>query len=347
MIGHYQVKSNNFTMTNVVRSNLTVHKVKGRFFPNGDLQSAEGYAYKPRVGKDSILLQSYQLKTKNDSTLIEQKAGNNVKQYRYAGKGMLHLGINPYVFYMPLLATYAPQKVGDSLVSAHYVLDKGVPFTVKRISKTRLTAGSHLAGNFTLSLDEKGQVNTIDAIGSSWNLKGRVIPYLNMDSLIRAEALQEQRFGRLADINKADSVEATIGSTVVKINYSRPSVRGRVIFGEVVPWNRYWRTGANAATKLSISHSIFFNGQELPAGVYSLFTMPTQTGWTLLINKEATIWGTRYNPDKDILRVPMQVAPLKNLVELLTITVVPADGQGVIHIDWERTNASVTFSTKK
>jgi len=120
--------------------------VKGRFFPNGELQSVDGYAYKPRVGKDSIVLQSYKLSTKNDSTFIEQRAADNVKQYRYAGKGMLHLGINPYVFYMPLLANYAPQKVGDSIVSSHFVLDKGVPFTVKRINKTRLTAGSNLLG---------------------------------------------------------------------------------------------------------------------------------------------------------------------------------------------------------
>jgi hypothetical protein len=347
MIGEYTLKGNDFSMAIIVRANLAVHKVKGRFFANGDLKSAEGYAYKPIAGKDSLLLQSYKLITRNDSTIIEQKTGDNLKVYRYKGKGMMHLGINPYIFYMPLLAHYAPQKKGESVTSTHFVLDKGVPFIVKRINKTTVTAGSSLIGLFTIYLNEKGKVSSIDAIGSSWNVKGSIVPYLNMDSIIHVNALREQQYGALAELNKLDSLQTTIGASVIKIKYSRPSMRGRVIFGEVVPYNRYWRTGANMATKLSINSPIYFDNQELAAGEYSLYTMPTQQGWTMMFNKEANIWGTRYYPANDILKVPMQVAQIKEPVEVMTIEIEPVDNGGIIHIIWENTKASLPFTTKK
>jgi hypothetical protein len=124
-------------------------------------------------------------------------------------------------------------------------------------------------------------------------------------------------------------------------------MRGRAIFGEVVPWNRFWRTGANAATKISLSAPIFFNNKELPAGEYSIFTMPTKDGWTMMFNKQANIWGTQYNPANDVLRVPMKVKQLQEPVELMTIKIVPVNEGGTLNVIWEKTHASVSFTTKK
>ncbi len=346
MIGHYNLKGNNFNMTIVVMSNLNVHKVSGSFFSNGDIKSVEGYAYRPVFGKDSQLLQSYKLVTKNDSTLIEVKTGNNIKKYGYPGKGMMHLGINPYYFYYPLIADYAPTKTGDSISSSIFVFDKGFPLIVKRINKSTLTASSNIRGDYTLYLNEKGKVVSIDAMGTSSNLKGIVLSYLNMDSIIHVYALRAQQYGAMADLNKTDSVQTAIGSTFIKINYSRPSMRGRVIFGKVVPWNRWWRTGANAATKITLSGPIYFNRQELPPGEYSIFTMPGEHDWTMMFNKEADIWGLLYNPAHDVLRIPMQVEPLDEPVELMTIEIIPGDKGGVINILWEKTRAFVRFTTQ-
>lgn len=347
MIGHYILKGNDFNMVIVVMSNLNVHKVKGNLFPNGELKSAEGYIYKPGVAKDSLLLQSYKLITKNDSTFIQQKTAQNTAVYRYAGKGILHLGINPYIFYLPLLPNYVPKNTGDSIISSQHVLDNGVPFIVKRINKTTLTARSRLLGSFTLYLNEKGKLKAIDGVGTTWNVKGTLVPYLNMDSVIHANSEREQQYGAIPDLNKPDSVQATIASMIIKINYNRPSMRSRIIFGEVVPWNRFWRTGANAATRISLNAPVLFNNKELPAGEYSIFTMPTQSGWTMMFNKEANIWGTRYNPANDVLKVPMQVEQLKEPVELMTIEIVPVNDGGAINVIWEKTKASVKFTTKK
>jgi hypothetical protein len=347
MIGHYQVNGNDFDMTVLVRLTSEVHKLKGTLFSTGECKSVEGYAYKPILGKDSVLLQTYKLFTRNDSTFTEQTIGGNVSVFGYSGKGMLHLGIHPYVFFTPLMALKAPAKSGDSLRSAHLVYGTKSPFIIKRINKHTIAVGSPVMGMFTIYLNKKGKPNYIDAIGSSMNVTGRILPYLNMDSLIRVEAIRAQQYGVMPPLNKPDSVQATIGSTGIHIKYSRPSRRSRVIFGEVVPWNRFWRTGANAATKIHLSAPIFFTDKELPAGEYSIFTMPTKHGWTMMFNKEANIWGTQYNPANDVLRVPMQVEQVKEPVELMTIEVVPVNGGGAIQVIWEKTKASVAFTTKK
>jgi hypothetical protein len=347
MIGHYNLKGNDFNMTIVVMSHLNVHKVSGRLFPNGDIRSVEGYAYRPTVSKDSQLIQSYKLVTRNDSTFIELKTGNSINKYSYPGRGMMHLGINPYYFYYPLIANYAPKKSGDSISSHIFAFDKGFPFIIKRINKTTLTASSATRGVYTLYLNKNGKVVSIDAIGTSSNLRGTVVPNLNMDSVINAYRMRDQQYGAVADLNKTDSIQSTIGSTVIKINYSRPSMRGRVIFGRVVPWNHFWRTGANAATKITLSGPIFFNNKELPAGEYSIFTMPTEHDWTIMFNKEANIWGLLYNPSNDVLRIPMQVVQLKEPVQLMTIEIAPIEKGGVINIMWENTKVFVEFTTQK
>ncbi|WP_185155625.1 DUF2911 domain-containing protein [Rudanella paleaurantiibacter] len=347
LIGHYQVNGDDFDMTVLVRLTSEVHKLKGTLFPTGECKSVEGYAYKTVPGTDSVLLQTYSLVTRSDSTFTEQRIGGNVSRFGYAGKGMLHLGIYPYVFFTPLMALRAPGKSGDSLRSAHFVYGTKYPFTLKRINKSTVAAGSPVMGMFTIYLDKKGKPNYIDAIGSSLNVKGRILSYLNLDSLIRSEAIRAQQYGVMPPLNKPDSVQATIGTTGIHIAYSRPSRRGRVIFGEVVPWNRFWRTGANAATKIRLSGPIFFADKELPAGEYSIFTIPSKNGWTLMFNKEANIWGTQYNPAHDVLRVPMQVEQVKEPVDLMTIEVVPVNGGGVIRVLWENTKASVAFTTRK
>jgi hypothetical protein len=134
---------------------------------------------------------------------------------------------------------------------------------------------------------------------------------------------------------------------VIKIRYSRPAVRGRVIFGEIVPYDRFWRTGADAATKLTLSQAIYFNGKELPAGEYSIFTLPSKNGWTIMFNKESDIWGTEYKAENDVLRVPMSTAALPESVEWLTIAVVPAGKGGRIEVSWDNLRASVAFSLLK
>ncbi len=344
-ITHYRLTGDDFIATVVQRANSNVNKIKGKFFPSGELQYMEGYRYKPVIGKDSLLLLTFRFYQKGDSTYFEEKSGNSIYRRKDSGRAMVNYW--PYVQMNVILANYAPKNVGDSIVSNHIIGDlPPAKFVMKRIADRKLTAYSRVMGPFTLYLNEKGKVESLDATGSSYNVKGTIVPHLNLDSIILSYARREEKFGPFGWPNKSDSIQTVIGNSSIKINYTRPSMRGRVIFGEVVPWNRYWRTGANQATKITTSYPLYFNGKILPAGVYSVLTMPSQTGWTMMFNKEANIWGTDYNSAHDVLRVPMQVEQLKEPVELMTIEVVPTAKGGAINVIWERTKASAHFTAK-
>ncbi|MFQ5603653.1 MAG: DUF2911 domain-containing protein [bacterium] len=106
-------------------------------------------------------------------------------------------------------------------------------------------------------------------------------------------------------ISPMASVAQTIGdSTTVTITYSRPGVKGRTIWGELVPLDKVWRTGANVATTISFNKDLVVEGQKLPAGTYALFTIPTKTKWTVIFNKEADQWGAfNYKQSEDALRI--------------------------------------------
>ena len=103
------------------------------------------------------------------------------------------------------------------------------------------------------------------------------------------------------------SVSQRIGVTDVKITYSRPGVKGRVIWGQLVPYDKVWRTGANEATTISFSSDVKIEGQNLTAGTYALMTIPGQTEWTIIFNKDANQFGAfSYKPESDALRVKVK-----------------------------------------
>ncbi len=96
----------------------------------------------------------------------------------------------------------------------------------------------------------------------------------------------------------------TVGVTDITINYSRPGVKGRTIWGDLVPYDKVWRTGANEATTISFSDDVWINGQKLTKGMYSLHTIPTKGDWTIIFNSVADQWGSySYDESKDALRV--------------------------------------------
>jgi len=141
-------------------------------------------------------------------------------------------------------------------------------------------------------------------------------------------------------------------------------MRGRKIFGAIVPWNRVWRTGANRATRFTTSADLVIGGATIPKGSYTLWTLPAPapTGWKLILNKQtkapcegeactvptrAPLWGTDYAADSDFVRVDATTEPLPRPVEQFTIVVLPQGNGGVIRMDWETTRISIPFTRKQ
>ena len=145
--------------------------------------------------------------------------------------------------------------------------------------------------------------------------------------------------------------EATLkfddGKTVT-IQYSRPSMRGRKIFGGLVPYGEVWRTGANAATSLKTDVDLNINGANVPAGSYTLYTLPGANDWKLIINKQTGQWGTEYNQAQDLVRVDMKVGQLASPMEQFTISFDKSGGtSATLKLEWDTTVASAEVKEKK
>ncbi len=109
---------------------------------------------------------------------------------------------------------------------------------------------------------------------------------------------------RLPRVSPDQTLKQTVGLTDITITYSRPAVKGRAIWGALVPYEKVWRTGANDATTITFSDDVTINGQALPKGSYSLHTIPGQNEWTIIFNKTAKQWGSfNYDAAQDALRV--------------------------------------------
>lgn len=144
-------------------------------------------------------------------------------------------------------------------------------------------------------------------------------------------------------LSPAAKATAEFGGKKITIDYSAPSRRGRVVMGELVPYGKLWRTGANAATTLETSADLMIGSLHVPAGKYTLFTLPTANEWTLVVSRQKDLWGTGgYDEKQDLGRVKMNVKKLDAPVETFVIAVKPTDAQnGVLSLSWENVEASV------
>jgi hypothetical protein len=137
------------------------------------------------------------------------------------------------------------------------------------------------------------------------------------------------------------------GGKSIKTDYSSPRMRGRKIYGELVPFGQVWRTGANEATTFVPSTDVEVGGKNVPAGSYTIFTVPNADQWKLIINKKTGEWGIPYKYESDELaRVPMKVSKLPSPVEDFTISYVKSGSGCTMQIDWETTRASVDITAK-
>ena len=159
-----------------------------------------------------------------------------------------------------------------------------------------------------------------------------------------AVAQQKQR------VSPHETVSATIGGKKVTIEYGRPYLKGRkAVGGQLVPLGKVWRTGADEATKLTTEAPLMIGTLKVPAGSYSLFTLPETGQWTLIVNKTADQWGAfSYDQKTDLGRVPMKVAATSAPVEQFTIKLEPAGADAAkLELAWENTSATVPVKAAK
>ena len=133
---------------------------------------------------------------------------------------------------------------------------------------------------------------------------------------------------------------------IIRVTYSRPLKNGREVFGKLVPYGEVWRTGANEATEIKFYQDVDFGGKKIKAGSYSLFTIPGEKEWTVILNSDLDYWGAyKYNQKNDVARVPATVSSLSESLEHFSIQFDhKGDKQGVMKLAWDKTLVELPFT---
>jgi hypothetical protein len=137
------------------------------------------------------------------------------------------------------------------------------------------------------------------------------------------------------------------GGKSITVDYSSPRAKSRKLGVDIAPFGQVWRVGANEATTFVTTADVTVGGSSVPAGNYTLFAIPNQDKWTLIISKTTGEWGTNYSgPSNDVARVEMKVSTLPSYAENFTISFDKSASGGTLNLDWENTRASVAIAKK-
>jgi hypothetical protein len=240
-------------------------------------------------------------------------------------------------------AAAAGLKPGDSVPFRQFYPDRdvGPSFTLhpgfvhpRPGGKVELRHG-WLSGTGDVTVDSSGRMLTYSGMRSTYKVtvaRTTVLP--DIDSMAERFAAAERRTGQ-TQLSVRDTVRATIGRATFSVDYGRPLARGRTLLGNVISYDRVWRTGANAATQFTTSAPITLAGLSLPAGTYTLWTIPRVRGVELIVNRQTGQWGTQYGPAHDLGRARMTTGSVDPPVEQFAISIEPSDARrGTLAMAW-------------
>lgn len=195
-----------------------------------------------------------------------------------------------------------------------------------------------------VALDEAGRPRGVDGGRTTLKVVARRVEGLDLEARKESFAARERAGAVAGPLSTRDTVVTTVRGVAFWLDYGRPAKRGRVLLGGVVPYGEVWRTGANAATQIRFDRPIEVAGRPVPAGIYTLWTLPTAAGVQLIINRQVGQWGTSYDPAQDLIRVDAMAVRLEQPVERFTITIAEAGAdRGELRLDWDRTRWVVPF----
>src|SRR5438552_7714787 len=276
-------------------------------------------------------------------------AANGTKVFRGAVAPMLGVEPTSYGIYEQLLSS---AKLGRDSVS-YALIASGTGPTPAIILRRRGADSVSFTSTFfpgwteVARVDSRGQIVGVDATATTVKTVAQRVPSFGFDNLLKEWAATEvARGGMMGQMSPPDTTRATIGGANIVVAYSRPFKRGRAIFGSLVPWNQIWRTGANAATMFTTDKDLVFGSTVVPAGKYTLWTLPTSTGGQMIINSESGQRGTDYHADKDVTRLDLKTRQVSPPVEQFVIGIAPQGSGGVLRFAWDDREYAIPFTAK-
>lgn len=331
----------------VIRSPRSVHRIyTADLNPDGSIRRLEVITHNIGGGPGPMEIRMSAEFTGDTAVITSPRGDSSITQKVAVPRGTYPFALHVYGL-LEQIARHARRSGQDS-----------VPLTA--LASSDRTSGGHIRkrggdtltlmftqgqlaglGPFTFRLDQQGRLVWLTGKGSTIQVDVERVASVPM-----AQAGPMFANRPLGQLSVRDTARATLGGAEVAVDYSRPLRRGRTIFGNVVPWNTVWRTGANAATQLVTPVALVIAGTEVPAGKYTLWTVPGPTGWKVIINKQTGQWGTVYDEAQDLARVDAKVETVGTPVEQFTIAFEPAARPTVLTLTWDRTKVSVPVAAK-
>lgn len=214
--------------------------------------------------------------------------------------------------------------------------------SIRRLGHDSVAIGSFHGVDAIAEVDGDGRLQMYDATATVVKVQAARVARLDLAALERQFVAADSGGRGIGPISLRDTVRTVMNGARLTVDYGRPSKRGRVIFGGLVPYDQVWRTGANAATQFFVDREVMIGEVRLRPGVYSLWTVPTAQGASLIVNSVSGQWGTDYRAANDLAKIPLKVTTLDHEVERFTIGFTPATDTGTeLHLQWDMSDWSV------
>jgi hypothetical protein len=257
-------------------------------------------------------------------------------------------GSSPWAGYEGLFMKLIAGK-SDSLRTTMYMV--GFPnadwLSLHKLGRDSIGVANGHLDVFHARVDKAGHILGVLPISGTAKFSPERVATLDLNAMTALFAAREQAGAGLGVLSPRDTVRAgNAGGASLWVDYGRPAKRGRVVLGGLEPFGEVWRTGANAATQFKTDKTLDFGGTVVPAGFYTLWTIPGPNHWKLIINGETGQWGTEHKAAKDLFTIDMTVSALPTPVERFTIGIDPNAQGGTLNLDWDTTRASAAFTVK-
>ena len=324
--------------------------------PRGEIKSLTTVVTRPGTDASAPPLMRA-VSTFSDSVAVIQAERNGKADTTVSGRKIFHGMVAPTLFTEPPMYGIYEQILSSARLGrdsvAYALVGPGngpVPsIIIRRRGADSVAFTSTFFPGWTevARVDSRGQLTGIDATATTVKTVAERVASLDYQGLVaRWAAYEAARGGAIGQMSPPDTVRANVGGANISVAYSRPFKRGRVIFGNIVPWNQVWRTGANAATMFTTDKDLVFGGTVVPAGKYTLWTLPTPTGAKLIINSETGQWGTDYHQEKDFARVDLNTTQLSPPQEQFVIGVIPQGSGGLLRMAWDNREFTIPFTVR-
>jgi hypothetical protein len=293
-------------------------------------------------------LQSATIDVHGDSADISLTQADSTRSYvMHIRPGAVPMFNSTYALYAQMARQLVREKA-DSL-GVDMILPgvlTATPTSISRIGRDSV-AIDYYGSPMRARIDAQGRMEGLQASMTTVKVVVTRQDSADVDALAHAFAAAEIQAGPLGQMSPRDTAHAMIAGAMLMVDYGRPHMRGRKIFGGIVPMGEVWRTGANAATQFSTDKPLVLGNVTLPAGMYTLWSVPGENGAQLIINRQTGQWGTDYDAGKDLARVPLRQSALPEPVEVFTISIRPRGANGgTLVFEWEKTRWEADFEVK-